>query len=266
MGGGGGEAASSSAASTCSSSSAAAASQNGKRGRDPEDEVYLDNFHSHKRYLSEIMASSMNGLSVGDSLPENLMESPARSESICYPRDEIASQYSPMSEDSDDSRYCETPLNTTTIQSDVMSSPTSPVSPHRHQKVTVFSSSNPYPLPSCTLASVVCSHPRHQRGSDSEGRFPSSPNDVCHTADLRRAALLRSVQMRAQPHCPPAYELPFNGGQENIQSVEDGEDRSFSCIKTLDDETGYQCPEPEADFIEGCSSVDGLAGSKLSQE
>ncbi|XP_010931729.1 uncharacterized protein [Elaeis guineensis] len=252
MGGGGGE-------------SSAAASPNGKRGRDPEDEVYLDNFHAHKRYLSEIMASSLNGLSVGDSFPENLMESPARSENICCPRDEIAAQYSPMSEDSDDPRYFETLLNTITTQSDVMNSSTSPVSPHRHQKPTMFSSSNPYPLPSCTLASVVCSHPRH-RGSDSEGRFPSSPNDVCHTADLRRAALLRSVQMRAQPHCPPACALPFSSGQENIQSVEEEEDRSFSCIKTMDDETSYQISEPEADFIEDCSSVEALLETELGQE
>ncbi|KAL0903172.1 hypothetical protein M5K25_027529 [Dendrobium thyrsiflorum] len=62
-----------------------AASPGGKRGRDREEEVYLDNLHSHKRYLSEIMASSLNGLTVGDSLAENLMESPMRSESICYP-------------------------------------------------------------------------------------------------------------------------------------------------------------------------------------
>ncbi|KAG1365287.1 putative homeobox protein Hox-B3 [Cocos nucifera] len=179
-------------------------------------------------------------------------------------REEIAAQYSPMSEDSDDSRYFETLLNTITAQSDVLNSSTSPVSPHRHQKPTMFSSSNPYPLPSCTLASVVCSHPRH-RGSDSEGRFPSSPNDMCHTADLRRAALLRSVQMRAQPHCPPACALPFSGGQENIQSVEEEEDRSFSCIKTMDDETGYRIPEPEADFIEDCSSVDGLLETRLGQ-
>ncbi|KAI9104296.1 hypothetical protein K1719_022868 [Acacia pycnantha] len=46
-----------------------------KRARDPEEEVYLDNFHSQKRYLSEIMASSLNGLTVGDSLPDNLLES-----------------------------------------------------------------------------------------------------------------------------------------------------------------------------------------------
>lgn len=49
MGGGGGEA-----------SASAAASPNGKRGRDPEDEVYLDNFHSHKRYLSEVCISWPN--------------------------------------------------------------------------------------------------------------------------------------------------------------------------------------------------------------
>lgn len=31
-------------------------SPSGKRSRDPEEEdVYLDNFHSHKRYLSEVI-------------------------------------------------------------------------------------------------------------------------------------------------------------------------------------------------------------------
>lgn len=32
-------------------------SPSGKRSRDPEDEVYLDNLHSHKRYLSEVALS-----------------------------------------------------------------------------------------------------------------------------------------------------------------------------------------------------------------
>ncbi|CAL9130903.1 unnamed protein product [Musa textilis] len=246
------------ACSSCSTS--AAASPTGvKRGRDPEEEVYLDNLHSHKRYLSEIMASSLNGLSVGDSLAaENLMESPARSESACYPRDEIALQYSPMSEDSDDCRYCETPSHTTISQSDAMSSPTSPVSPHRHQNpFATLAAAAQYPLNTCNVAAVMCSHPR-QRGSDSEGRFPSSPNDMCHTTDLRRAALLRSVQMRAQPHCSVAYELPFSSGQENMQSAEQGEDRSFSC------ETGYQSSENDADYIEDCpSSLGRLSDSKL---
>lgn len=35
-------------------SSSSISSPCGKRGRDPEDEVYVDNLHSHKRYLSEV--------------------------------------------------------------------------------------------------------------------------------------------------------------------------------------------------------------------
>lgn len=33
-------------------------SPSGKRSRDPEDEVYIDNLHSHKRYLSEVFLFS----------------------------------------------------------------------------------------------------------------------------------------------------------------------------------------------------------------
>ncbi|KAJ0978614.1 hypothetical protein J5N97_014088 [Dioscorea zingiberensis] len=244
-----------------------AASPGSKRGRDPEEEVYLDNLRSHKRYLSEIMASSLNGLTVEDPLTENLMQSPSRSETNCYPREECI-PYSPMSEDSDDSRFCETPLNSSMIQSDPFSSPTSPVSPHRHQKqFTGYSSFNPYPLPGCTLPSVVCSHPRH-RGSDSEGRFPSSPNDMCHSADLRRAALLRSVQMRAHPHYSQPYELPFTSGHENMQSEEEGEDQPFSCIKNSDDDTTvYQSPDHIPDYVEDCSAaVDGVSEAKPGHE
>ena len=47
MGGSGGDAAAGSASST--------GNGGGKRGRDPEDEVYLDNLHSSKRYLSEVL-------------------------------------------------------------------------------------------------------------------------------------------------------------------------------------------------------------------
>ncbi|KAM0987979.1 hypothetical protein ACFX13_012211 [Malus domestica] len=70
-----------------STSSSSSPSPSGKRGRDPEDEVYLNNFHSHKRYLSEIMASILNGLTIGDPflLPDNLMESPAKSDTLFYP-------------------------------------------------------------------------------------------------------------------------------------------------------------------------------------
>jgi hypothetical protein len=37
-----------------SSASTSTSTPNGKRSRDPEDEVYLDNLNSHKRYLSEV--------------------------------------------------------------------------------------------------------------------------------------------------------------------------------------------------------------------
>ncbi|XP_068662432.1 uncharacterized protein [Aristolochia californica] len=189
----------------------------GKRSRDPEDEVYLDNLHSHKRYLSEIMASSLNGLTVGDTISDNLMESPARSEGMCYTRDEVSFLYSPMSEDTDDSRYSDNPVNTCSVQTENSGSHTSSVSPHRHQRsIMGFYSTGATAsctLPGCSLSAITCSHSR-QRGSDSEGRFPSSPSDICHSADLRRATLLRSVQMRSHPHSPPTFELPFCSGQE----------------------------------------------------
>lgn len=39
-----------------SSSATSSPSGSGKRNREPEDEVYLDNLHSHKRYLSEVLS------------------------------------------------------------------------------------------------------------------------------------------------------------------------------------------------------------------
>ncbi|TKW07017.1 hypothetical protein SEVIR_7G279800v4 [Setaria viridis] len=276
MAGGSGEAAMS------PPSSGGSGSGGGKRGRDPEEDVYVDNLHSHKRYLSEIMASSLNGLSVGDSLPDNIMESPVRSETASSFRDEILSQYSPMSEDSDDYRCYDTQLNPS---ANAMISPsTSPMSsPLRHQKPqSPLLPSNPYPLPSCSLSSVVCSHAR--RGSDNEGRFPSSPNDMCHGADLRRTALLRSVQMRVQG--PPAYDLPFGirQEQEHVHEHEDGHghehlegleqvERSSSCSKSIDDEVGYRRPDhdfgqPEHDivYIDSCASDDCPSDPKFKQE
>ncbi|KAG8663579.1 uncharacterized protein LOC110613075 isoform X2 [Manihot esculenta] len=223
------------------------ASPNGKRSRDPEDEVYLDNLHSHKRYLSEIMASSLNGLTVGEPLSENLMESPARSEGMFSARDEMSLQYSPMSEDSDDSRFCETPINTCSFQPESL--PTSPVSPYRYQRpfggFSSASSTSSYSVHGCPATSVSCSQPR-QRGSDSEGRYPSSPSDICHSADLRRAALLRSVQMRTQPPGSSSFDLPFGSGQEPIPSIEVDE-RPCPYMKSLVDERDYH--------IEECSSV-----------
>ncbi|KAJ8573719.1 hypothetical protein K7X08_010230 [Anisodus acutangulus] len=217
----------------------ATSSPSGKRNREPEDEVYIDNLHSHKRYLSEIMASSLNGLTVGDTLPDNIVNSPSRSENMLYIRDEMSFQYSPMSEDSDDSRCYEALTNTSSPQPE--STPTSPVSPYRyHRPMNGFSSGPPstsYPSHSCNFPHATSSQPR-QRGSDSEGRFPSSPSDICHSADLRRAALLRSVQMRTQPPGPSSFEMQFSPGQE--PSHMETEYRPCSYMKSLVDKREYK--------------------------
>ncbi|XP_048137694.1 uncharacterized protein LOC115732047 isoform X2 [Rhodamnia argentea] len=189
--------------------------------------------------------------------PYNVHEKCLKHTSICcsrtfMKRDDMSSQYSPMSEDSDDSRFCEIPINACSSQSDSL--PTSPVSPYRCQR--------PFGCPSS--ASLAASSPSYshnlvaptssqtrQRGSDSEGRFPSSPSDICHSADLRRAALLRSVQMRTQPapNCP--YESPFAPGHEAVPNME-SED-----VKSLSDEKDYQ--------IEECPSS-GASSSHFNEE
>lgn len=215
----------------------------GKRSRDPEDEVYVDNLHSHKRYLSEIMASSLNGLTVGDSIPDNLMDSPARSESMFYPRDDLSLQYSPMSEDSsDDSRFSET-NNCSSQPESLNSSPVS--SPHRYQRPLSSFSYTP-----SNNNTVTCpqSHSR-QRGSETEGRFPSSPSDICHSADLRRAALLRSVQLRTQPSSSLPFDLPFGSGQESVSDIE-VEERPCPFVKALGDDHGeYHVEESSSSLV-----------------
>lgn len=226
-------------------SAAASPAASVKRGRDPEDEVYVDNLHSHKRYLSEIMASSLNGLTVGDPLPDNLMDSPVRSEIMMpYLRDETSVQYSPMSEDSDDSRYYE---SSNTCSSQPESAPTSPVSPYRCQKPLSGFVSGPattsYPSHGSIVSSTASPQSR-QRGSDTEGRFPSSPSDICHSADLRRAALLRSVQMRTQPSGSSHFEMQLSPGQESGNNIE-VEERPCSYMKLDVDERIYPIAEPE---------------------
>ncbi|CAJ1969901.1 unnamed protein product [Sphenostylis stenocarpa] len=220
--------------------SPSASSPSAKRTRDPEEEVYLDNLRSHKRYLSEIMASSLNGLTVGDSIPDNLMESPARSESMFSFRDDMSLQYSPMSEDSDDLRFCETPVHSCSSQPDSL--PSSPVSPHRYQRPQNVLSSAPSSSSNAshgsTVSTATCPTQPRQRGSDSEGRFPSSPSDICHSADLRRAALLRSVQMRTQPSGAASLDLPFGSNQDPAPNI-DTEERSCSYMKSLVDEREY---------------------------
>ncbi|KAF6157018.1 hypothetical protein GIB67_039779 [Kingdonia uniflora] len=226
----------------CESSSSSPSS--GKRNREPEDEAYLDNFHSHKRYLSEVMASSLNGLSVGDSVPENIMESPARVESICNLRDEISSQYSPMSEDFEDSR-----CNPESV-------PTSPCSPHRHQRTLGGLPSTPptsYSL-GCNLTSMTCSSQNRQRGSDSEGRLPSSPSDICHSSDLRRTALLRSVHMRTHPLSSPGRE-PMQNSETEEEEEEEEEEENIPNLFIEDDSSALMITESELNPENPCRAL-----------
>ncbi|PPD83591.1 hypothetical protein GOBAR_DD19457 [Gossypium barbadense] len=150
-------------------------------------------------------------------------------------------QYSSMSEDSDDSRFCETPMMSTCL-SHSDSRPTSPVSPYRYQRpangVTSAPSTSSYPLHG-NVSTIGCSQPR-QRGSDSEGRIPSSPSDICHSADLRRAALLRSVQMRTQPSSPSSFETPVEDREYQIEecSTLGISKPEFSQEKSLHSESG----------------------------
>lgn len=187
--------------------------QAGNKRTRPEDEVYLDNLLVHKRYLSEVMASSLNGLKVGDSLPGGSktmsqtfdpMDSPALTETggfskslSSYPSngDELSTLDSYMSDDSDDSicyrtgRYCETPQRMLSSLCD-----SSRAASSLKSFKGVASSANGLPISSVPLP---CTQPK-QRVPDAESRFPPSPSDPCYAADLRRAALLRSLQLRAQ--------------------------------------------------------------------
>ncbi|KAE9589483.1 hypothetical protein Lalb_Chr21g0309471 [Lupinus albus] len=176
--------------STSPSSSSSSSSPIAKRIRDPEEEVYIDNLRSHKRYLSQSLTSS-----------------PASS-------------------------------------------------PHRYQRPhNAFLSPAPSTSSNASaLSTVTCSQPR-QRGSDSEGRFPSSPSDICYSANLRRAALLRSVQMRTHPSGSASMELPFGSGQEPVPNIDTEERSCCPYMKSLVDEREHQIeecspmsiPEPEFD-------------------
>ncbi|KAJ1283672.1 hypothetical protein BS78_03G146600 [Paspalum vaginatum] len=220
-----------------------------------------------------MMASSMSGLSVGDSVADNIIGSPVRLENISCVRDEMITQYSPVSEESDDYRYYDTQLNTNGNQTDILGSPsTSPVSsPHRFQKLqTWFSSASPLPLPSYSLSAAVCSPAHRGCGTEHEGRIPLSPSDMCHGGDLRRTALLRSVQMRVQsPHPCDLLSSAHEQEQEHPNGHADklGHDqkqgvglhlgqRFFPCPKSIQD-AGYQSPincdqrpDHDVDFVE----------------
>ena len=198
-------------------------------------------------------------------------------------RDEMSTQYSPMSEESDDYRYYDTQVNTNGNQTDTTSSSSaSPISsPHRVQRpYTWFSSPKLLPLPSCSLSAVVCSQARRGSGSEHEGRIPSSPTDMCHGGDLRRTALLRSVQMRVQsPH--PCDLLSSSGHRQDqerghVHADELDHDqrhtvgvhmdqRSFSCPKSIQDaEPSKVGPAPWCGFCRG--SDYGVISPKINHD
>lgn len=166
-----------------------------------------------------------------------------------------------MSEDSDDARYYDTSLNASMAQHDSLCNLGSPVSPHRQPKPLTGFSSPPHTI---SYSAMACSQPR-QRGSDSEGRFPSSPSDICHSADLRKAALLRWVQMRAQSPGPPAFESPYNTAQESMHNIEESEDRPFLYMKPLVDERVFQDSARVPGMLEECPSM-GLSESEHRHE
>ncbi|KAJ7549360.1 hypothetical protein O6H91_07G050100 [Diphasiastrum complanatum] len=187
----------------------------GKRIRTEDDEVYLDNYHANKRYITEVISSSLNGLRVGDSVPDlaepsqpgnDSLEIPNRFESRCPSKDELLD--SPMSDDSDDNsqdrliRDNEIPRQTPISVSDsTCGSPASPFSPEKLNSANQMPGTahktlhRSYSFPNISSAGFSCSLPKYQ--TDSDGRLPPSPSDSFQPEDLRRAALLRALQMRA---------------------------------------------------------------------
>ncbi|RID70843.1 hypothetical protein BRARA_C02823 [Brassica rapa] len=123
-----------------------------------------------------------------------------------------------MSEDSDEVyKFCEDPI-TRTSSSQPDSRPTSPVSPYRYQRpltsTTSHHSSNSHTLPA----------------SMSTTSTTPQPSDICHSSDLTRTALLRSVQMRTQPCGIASTSGTSNvdGGEERMRFKSMEEDMSYT--------------------------------------
>ncbi|XP_024538241.1 uncharacterized protein LOC112348976 [Selaginella moellendorffii] len=161
----------------------AASSRMGKRIREGDDEVYLDNYYSNKRYLTEVISSCLNGLKVadvdiasaaipdenedfGDSLDPGAVLAKSFSSARSYLGEDHVALDSPMSDDGDEQ---------------FMSVSTSP----SRSSSRSLNSSPP-----------TSSLPRHLHESEC-CRLPPSPSDPCHPPDLRRAALMRALQIRA---------------------------------------------------------------------
>eukprot|EP00249_Psilotum_nudum_P011807 c23395_g1_i1 orf=279-1367(-) len=253
--------------------------RSGKRTRSAEDELFLDNYHMQKRYLSEVMASSFDGLKVGDSLPEDiqtspqtfdLIESTAHTELGCISRstssfpsncEEMSTLDSLMSDESDESigyrvwRNNETAKRNLTCHSD-------PVSPSA-QRILTNNGSHPdgmcsmLPMATCP---VNCSR---QRATETGSRFPPSPSDPCYPGDLRRTALLRSVQMRAQSPLTTRYAASAGDSLDlGMRNIEESDE--LSSPGSLSVSFGEISPEPadQNDHILG-SPAHGVFPSQI---
>lgn len=163
-----------------------------------------------------------------------------------------------MSDDSDESvgfrmgRTSELPpsMLVSTLESFSVT-PTSPVSPRRkeHFPPTIpsypsqLSSRQQTPPPYTPSLPLPCSQPR-PKGPDSEGRLPPSPSDPCQSADLRRAALLRSLQIRSQSPIRPASSTaaPEKNAEKGVIGLEEGGDQSSPGPSVYSPEqTGSNC-------------------------
>jgi hypothetical protein len=145
-------------------------------------------------------------------------------------RDDTSTLDSPMSDDSDESvgyrmgRVSEVspfmPIsNTKTVSTST--APVSPVLPRRNTTsisgyLMGVASQQQTPPPYTPSLPFPCSQPRVK---DSEGRLPPSPSDPCQSADLRRAALMRSLQMRSQSPIKPATTTPAIASQTDSEKA-----------------------------------------------
>ncbi|GAQ84793.1 hypothetical protein KFL_002060140 [Klebsormidium nitens] len=240
------------------------------------DAVTLDNYHVSKRYLTEMMASSLNLLKVGDSkddgtdgppMSELLSSSlPSEGGSLMEQRfmgslpryssaalsaggDDMMSNQgdSAMSDDNGDTDDDSSPgswrRNNMLMQEAQFKSPEAAYGPdgtRRRPNGGGIAASN---LATSSLASPVppavtgpgawgipahtSTHPyaipsRHHALQQKEGdsRLPPSPSDPAQSANLRRAALLRSLQMRGQ--APSTAHSPTQVPSGLGQSVSSG--------------------------------------------
>ncbi|KAH7300625.1 hypothetical protein KP509_24G071800 [Ceratopteris richardii] len=186
------------------------------------------------------MASSLNGLKVGDTFSggpkattptfdplgsPGLTETGGISKSLSsYPSngDELSSLDSYMSDDSDNDSVCyrtgricyRTPQRILSSLGD-SSRAASPVKSSKG--VSSFCSNAATNGFSMSSTSISCMQPR-QRVADAESPFPPSPSDPCYSADLRRTALLKSLQLRAQS---PVATSDVAAADENINDCPD---------------------------------------------